>query len=250
MRVFTDGACSKNGQKGAKAGYAAWFPEKRELSCSQRVPDGDPQTNQRAELSAIRLAVTTLETAGYLDEDIVIYTDSDYSMNCLTKWLTGWVSRGWKTAEGRDVLHQDVIKDTSSKLSKFKSYRFIHVKAHTGGEDDLSKNNDVVDRMARATIDDSVRPVDPEPVVDELFRECPLRIMGPPVPQPEVLKWMRTHFAELDTDIVNKHLMKAFAELCKVRDVTLTKQTISKASMLRAERGHLQIDHVIVEKVE
>jgi ribonuclease HI len=55
------------------------------------------------------------------------------------------------------VLHRDLIEATSALLSKFKSHRFIHVKAHTGNEDDLSKNNDVVDRMARAMIDDSVK---------------------------------------------------------------------------------------------
>ena len=250
MRVFTDGACAKNGQKGAKAGWGVWFPEHRDLSCSDRVPEGEPQTNQRAELMAIQMAVKLLESKGYLDEDLVIYTDSDYSMNCLTKWLSGWVARGWKTSAGGDVLHQDLIKDTSSRLSKFKSHRFIHVKAHTGGEDDLSKNNDVVDRMARGTIDDTVRLVEPEVVVDEVFPGCPLRMMGPPISQVAVLQWMRGHLTELDSDIVNKHLLKAFAELCKVRDVNLTKQTISKTPMLRAERGHLQIDHVVVEKVE
>lgn len=190
-----------------------------------------------------------LDDGGFHDEDIILYTDSDYSINCLTKWLTGWVNRNWKTSEGKDVLHQDLIRDTSSRLAKFKSHRFVHVRAHTGGEDDLSKQNDVVDKMARGTIDDTVRLVEP-PAIDDLFPGCPLRLMGPPVVQTELLDWMRANLGTMDRAVIDKHLLKAFAELCKARDVTLTKQTIAKRPMLRAERGHLQIESMVIDKVE
>jgi hypothetical protein len=163
--------------------------------------------------------------------------------------MPGWVSRGWKTSAGGDVLHRDLIEDTAKRLAKFKSYRFVHVKAHTGGEDDLSKQNDAVDRMARATIDDSVREV-PKPAEDVLFEGCPLQLMGPPVSQTALIQWMRTHLNTLDAAVVDKHLMKALAELCKVRDVNLTKQTIQKTPMIRAERINLQISHTLINKIE
>ncbi len=192
-----------------------------------------------------------LDSKGYHDEDIKIYTDSEYSINCLTKWISGWVARGWKTAAGGDVLHRDLIQATSTLLSKFKSHRFIHVRAHTGNEDDLSKNNDVVDRMARATIDDTVKVVDPEPSPeDELFAGCPLRLLGPPVSQTQIISWVRANLASLPADVVDKHLYKAFTEMCKDKSVTLTKQTIQKTPMVRAERTSLQISHVTVEKIE
>jgi hypothetical protein len=190
-----------------------------------------------------------LDEGGFHDEDVVVYTDSEYAMNCLTKWLVGWASRNWKTTEGKDVLYQDLIKDTSSRLAKFKSHRFVHVRAHTGGEDDLSKQNDVVDKMARGTIDESVRIIEP-PAMDDLFPGCPLRVMGPPVTQAEVVEWMRANLAVMDRTVVDKYLLKAFGELCSVRDVTLKKQTIAKRPMLRAERSHLQIEHVEIDKGE
>jgi ribonuclease HI len=249
MRVFTDGACSANGRPGAKAGYAIWFPDHQSLSTSARIPAGEPQTNQRAELAAIHRSVVVLEERGFRDEDLIIYTDSEYSMNCLTKWITGWVARGWKTAAGGDVLHRDLIQDTSTRLAKFKSYRFVHVRSHTGGEDDLSRNNDIVDRMARATIDDTVREI-PTPAEDELFEGCPLRLMGAPVSQSVLLAWMRDNLGTLDRAVVDKHLMKAMAELCKTRNVTLTKQTIQKSPMIRAERMSLQITRVDTETAE
>ena len=251
MRVFTDGSCTSNGQKGAKGGYAAWFPENREWSSAARLPEGTPQTNQRAELSGINLAVNTLLSKGCQGEDIVIYTDSDYSINCLTKWITGWKNRGWKTAEGKDVLHQDLIKHISDNLTKFKSHRFQHVRAHTGGGDDLSLNNDVVDRMATNAVAGIVAPV-PIAVAsatDDLFPGCPLKLLGGPVRQPEIIRWMRENMETLDRDILDKHLFKAFTELCKTRDVTLTKQIIQKVPVIRAER-HLQIEHPIESKEE
>jgi ribonuclease HI len=251
MRVFTDGACSHNGRPGAKAGYAVWFPDAKNLSESARIPDSEPQTNQRAELSAIHRAVVILDANGYHNEDIKIYTDSEYSMNCLTKWISGWVSRGWKTAAGGDVLHKDLIQATSTLLSKFKSHRFVHVRAHTGNEDDLSKNNDIVDRMARATIDTTVKVDIPDPTPeDDIFEGCPLRLLGPPVAQTHVLSWVRTNLDKLPADVVNKHLYKLFTEVCKEKSVTLTKQVIQKTPMVRAERTNLQISHVTVEKIE
>jgi ribonuclease HI len=254
MRVFTDGACSHNGRADAKAGYAVWFPDAKDLSESARLGPSEAQTNQRAELSAIHRAAVILDARGYHDSDVVIYTDSEYSINCLTKWISGWVSRGWKTAAGGDVLHKDLIQATSALLPKFKSHRFVHVRAHTGNEDDLSKNNDVVDRMARSTIDETVKVValggDSSGTQDELFEGCPLRLLGPPVPQGQLLTWLTANFQRLPAQIVSKHLLKAFTEACKERDVVLTKQTVQKTPVYRAERTSLQISHVTVEKVE
>lgn len=245
MRVFTDGSCTSNGKKDSKAGYAAWFPDHPTWSSAQKTPEDQPQTNQRAELAAINLAVKILDDKGEIDCDLVIYSDSDYSINCLSTWLAGWMNRGWKTAAGKDVLHQDLIKDTTTRLSKFKSHRFVHVKAHTGGVDELSKNNAIVDKMAREIVEGrSEAPV----VADELFAGCPLQIMGGPVQQKAILTWMRENIDTLDRDLVDKHLFKAFTELCKARDVNLVKQIIAKTPMIRAERGHLQIE--TVDKVE
>jgi ribonuclease HI len=244
MRVFTDGSCTSNGRKGAKAGYAVWFPDHPSWSSARRVPDNEDQTNNRGEMSAILLAVMILEDHGETDCDLVVYSDSEYCINCLTSWLPGWINKGWKTAAGKDVQHQDLIKDITSRLSKFKSHRFVHVKAHTGGLDELSKHNAIVDKMAQ----DITNGIEPKPeapvVVDELFPGCPLRIMGGPTQQKDIVAWMRTSIATLDTELIDKHLFKAFTEMCKARDVNLTRNVIAKTPMIRAERGHLQIETV------
>lgn len=243
MRIYTDGACSHNGKANAKAGYAVWFPDHKDLSFSERLPETEPQTNNRAELTSILKAVSIAEDAGFIDEDLIIYSDSHYSIDCLTKYLPSWVANGWKTKDGNAVKNQDIIKDISNRLTKFKSHRFVHVRAHTGNKDDLSVNNDIVDKMAQKTIDDRVQVETPE-VTDELFPGCPVRLLGPPVAQTNILTWMKQNLGTLDQTIVNKHLFKAFTEICKEHDVVLTKQTIAKTSMIRAERGHLQIENI------
>jgi hypothetical protein len=73
--------------------------------------------------------------------------------------------------------------------------------------------------------------------------------MGPPVVQREILDWMRANLSNLEAEVINKHLYKAFAELCKVRDVNLTKQTIQGRPMIRAERN-LHVTHVEIEKLD
>jgi ribonuclease HI len=244
MRVFTDGSCTSNGRKDAKAGFAAWFPEHPEWSDSQRVPDDQSQTNQRAELSAIHLAVSILATKGAFAEDLVIYTDSDYSIKCLTEWMPGWVARDWKTSMGKPVLHRDLIEAIAAQLSKFK-HRFHHVRAHTGGLDDLSKQNDIVDRMARESVEGRVIELPAPKPTDELFPGCPLSLMGPPVSGASLSSWIRANLAVLDPEVVDKHLLKAFIEMCKSRNATLTKQTVAKQPVYRAE-----LTTVHVEKTE
>ena len=72
MRVFTDGSCTNNGRAGARGGFAAWFPENPSWSGAALLKSNEQQTNQRAEMAAIHLAINTLIDRGCQSEDIVI----------------------------------------------------------------------------------------------------------------------------------------------------------------------------------
>ena len=122
ITIYTDGACTNNGKPGAKASYAYYLPEHQSLSDSGRIPDDQPQTNNRGELSGILHGINkVLASFPPSDVDLYVYTDSDYSKNCLTKWVSGWIKRGWKTTEGTPVLNRDLIEDISGKLVIFNS---------------------------------------------------------------------------------------------------------------------------------
>ncbi|KAI6242845.1 Ribonuclease H [Aphelenchoides fujianensis] len=74
ISVFTDGACSSNGRKGAKAGYGVFWGDGHEDNHSAPLISG-PQTNNRAEYTAI---IHALETAKKRDlKAIRVCTDSN-----------------------------------------------------------------------------------------------------------------------------------------------------------------------------
>jgi ribonuclease HI len=73
---------------------------------------GEPQTNQRAELTAILRALQKVS----VDQDVQIHTDSKYSLNCITEWYRGWVAKGWKTQGGEDVKNKDLVQAIRAKI--------------------------------------------------------------------------------------------------------------------------------------
>jgi len=158
VSVYTDGACSRNGQDGAKAGVGVWFgtddhPDNIGIPLRTLWPLGG-QTNQRAELAAIHLAlsiVTERDTeAAEADVDsMVIYSDSTYAINCLSTWIQGWRRRGWRNSHGRPVSNRDIIEPTAELLAaldaKLKGgVRFVHVRGHSG-----IRGNEAADVLAR-----------------------------------------------------------------------------------------------------
>ena len=60
-------------------------------------------TNNQMELTAPIEALRRLQrTPGAL----AIYTDSTYVIKGIREWIWVWRKRGWKTAEGNDVLNR------------------------------------------------------------------------------------------------------------------------------------------------
>ncbi|KAG5358650.1 Ribonuclease H1 [Yarrowia sp. B02] len=106
--VYTDGACVRNGQVDAIAGIGVYFGAHNPCNISERLR-GELQTNQRAELSAIKKAYQIIASLGD-GARYEIYSDSLYAINCLTKWKHSWQKNGWRTCKGNEVANQDLIK--------------------------------------------------------------------------------------------------------------------------------------------
>src|ERR1700749_2992548 len=111
LRLFTDGSCQNNGKKNARAGIGIYFPRKQLPNVSKRFMVG-AITNQRAELYAILVAIKMVEKANLLHEysSLVIYTDSNYSIKCVTVWIKDWIKNGWKNKKKQPVANADIIK--------------------------------------------------------------------------------------------------------------------------------------------
>ena len=83
--IFTDGACVNNGKRNAKGGVGIYYQDSVKPNVSICLKGSKP-TNNKAELTAIKMAIESCED----DDEIIIYTDSEYAINCTTKWAPGW----------------------------------------------------------------------------------------------------------------------------------------------------------------
>ncbi|MDY5585273.1 MAG: ribonuclease H [Arcanobacterium sp.] len=98
--IATDGACSGNPGPG---GWA-WVDQKTgEFACG----GARQTTNNIMELVAFKMA---LEYVGP-EIDVLFRIDSSYVINSITKWAPGWRRRGWRKADGKPVLNQELIAE-------------------------------------------------------------------------------------------------------------------------------------------
>lgn len=151
LNVFTDGSYRK---KYNYCGYGVYFPN-NEINSYGHEFTIQPLTNQRAELYAIFSALKRIKKYLETHQEITkinIYSDSQYSINCLTKWYIIWNKNDWKNSKGEDVLNQILIKSNLAIIQTIKKSGkrifFHHVNSHTNNTDELSVNNDIVDKLA------------------------------------------------------------------------------------------------------
>lgn len=244
FHVFTDGACRSNGKHGAKASYAGWFPSNKELSFSRLLPEEESQTNQRAELRGIHDSVKILYEQKLFDIHLKIFTDSLYSKNCLSIWIKSWIQKGWKTTDGSQVKHRDLIEGLDNMLKSFKEYSIVHVKAHTGKKDYNSINNDIVDKMATEILLDTKQELKDRN--ENLMPDLQLSLMGPPLEEQTIFEWCKTHLDLLDSSALKTGLFSAFQKTMKKNGYILELQTINKQKFVRVSANKLIQDTNII----
>ncbi|KAG5358323.1 Ribonuclease H [Yarrowia sp. B02] len=131
--VYTDGACSRNGQPDAAAGYGIYFGNNNPMN-----------TNQRAELAAITRTLQILSTQN--DRRMYqICTDSAYAINCLSKWVVEWQKNGWINEKGQPVANRDLIEDIVNLNRTCDNV--VGLKQVQGHSD--SEGNNEADRLAK-----------------------------------------------------------------------------------------------------
>ncbi|EED13827.1 ribonuclease H1, putative [Talaromyces stipitatus ATCC 10500] len=123
MKIYVDGGCRGNGQPGSIAAAAACIQHRSgNYNCFTRVvnesPDGDPPTNQRAEITAIIIALEiAVEKYRELDGnpylELEIFSDSKYAVNCMNEWIYKWERNGYINSAGNPVANQDLIREAS-----------------------------------------------------------------------------------------------------------------------------------------
>ena len=142
LKIYTDGSSRGNGQAGSRAGFGVFFGPNDPRNIGARLA-GDPQTNNRAELMAILRALESVPK----DQNVNVHVDSQYSLNCVTKWYRGWEVKNWMTSAGQPVLNKDEIEAI---------VKLIRERGKQGGETEFTKvpahaknvGNEAADRLA------------------------------------------------------------------------------------------------------
>ena len=106
---------------------------------------GDPQTNQRAELTAVQRALEIISET----KDVQIITDSNYTINCCEVWYKSWQKNGWKTSAGGQVMNQDLVVAIRELIDRREengaATTFQWIKGHSA-----DPGNEAADRLAVA----------------------------------------------------------------------------------------------------
>ena len=149
--IYTDGATSKNGQKGAKGGWAFSINEKKEekewiMSGSGGEYD---TTNNKMELTAIIEGLAAIQNLVEKEsiDTIYVFSDSAYAINCVSQcWYKSWQNNGWRNSKKEPVKNKELWEQL---IPYFEDSRYIFkkVKGHSGVED-----NEYVDKLAKAAI--------------------------------------------------------------------------------------------------
>ena len=128
--VFVDGSSINNGKRNCKAGYGVFFPQAEYLNISQKINEKEVKvSNNVAEIIAcIRAIEISVETFHDL-EKLRIFSDSEYTINCVTKWCETWKKNNWVKYDKKPIKNLDLIKKLYDYYLEY-SIEFIHVRSH------------------------------------------------------------------------------------------------------------------------
>ncbi len=132
LAVYCDGSSLGNGKASACGGIGIYAGAGSPLNYAEGFVSSRESkvTNQNMELSAIATGLSRVLQNGLHNENrIVVYTDSQYSISCVTKWSKGWIKNGWKTANGKPVLNRELIERIMD-LVRRTGATFVHVRSH------------------------------------------------------------------------------------------------------------------------
>ncbi|XP_072263668.1 ribonuclease H1 [Pyxicephalus adspersus] len=137
--VYTDGCCSQNGRKKARAGIGVYWGPDHPMNVSEKLEGR--QTNQRAEIQAACKAIEQAKSQNITK--LVLYTDSMFTINGITKWVHTWKKNGWRLSTGKNVINREDFEKLD-KLVRGIDIKWIHIPGHAG-----FGGNEEADKLAR-----------------------------------------------------------------------------------------------------
>ena len=156
--IFTDGSCFNNGKKNSivKAGIGVYFADNSIEDISEPLDNNNKKTNNIAEFMAcIRAIEHVVSNNLHNGRKIVIYSDSNYVINCVNKWYKNWEKNNFKTKKDGFVKNKNLVIKLHGLCMKY-GVLIKYCKAH--GIEPLDKSsfnyylwygNNKADKLAR-----------------------------------------------------------------------------------------------------
>src|ERR1051325_8033092 len=111
VEIYTDGACVPNPGPGGWGAVLRYGAREKDL-CGGSA---EPTTNNRMELTA---PIRALESLNRSPMVVMLYTDSIYVRDGITKWLPRWKANGWLTAAKQPVKNVDLWRDLAEAVRR------------------------------------------------------------------------------------------------------------------------------------
>ncbi|RMB92666.1 hypothetical protein DUI87_30975 [Hirundo rustica rustica] len=140
-RLFVDGS-SRVIEGKRVSGYAIIGGP--ELEVIESGPLNKTWSAQACELYAVLRALERLK-----DKEGTIYTDSKYAFGVVHTFGKIWEERGLMNSQGKDLIHQELIKRVLIALRKPKKIAVVHLRGHQRGIDFRSRGNNAADQEAK-----------------------------------------------------------------------------------------------------
>lgn len=136
ITIYTDGASRGNPGPGGYGAVIAYNKKQESgvINYEWATEIGgreDHTTNNRMELMAAIEALKYLNLPSLSNDQVSVYTDSEYLMKGMTEWIKKWQVKGWKTAGRKSVLNQDLWQVLLS-LVEGKNIEWKYVAGHSG----------------------------------------------------------------------------------------------------------------------
>ncbi len=237
--IYTDGACTGNPGPGGW-GVVVYFDDG---SIHELGDASTKTTNNRMEMQAAIAALKFLESSGQ-NKPITLYTDSEYLINCVTKWVKGWKRKGWKKSDGKPVLNQDLLQILDNLNSQ--QIKWQHVRGHAG-----NIGNERCDEIARGfatgkipslkqMLDINISDVNFEQKAEvEVPSTTNLHI------KPTIIN-KKIHNSSLELDTNNTKIMESSSATATLQNEELPRET--RVSQLRSLVETLRISDEIAAK--
>jgi len=126
IEIYTDGSSLGNPGPG---GWGAVVVENNKIIKELGGNEKDT-TNNKMELTGVIEALKFLLKSSF--NNVEIHTDSAYVLGGVTSWIKNWERNGWRTANKKAVLNQELWKELDSLINKYdKKISWHKVKGHS-----------------------------------------------------------------------------------------------------------------------